>query len=533
MSTVSHQYNPPVFLITILAFFVTTGFAVSQTFSPWTTDNQHLRALSVSTDSIRLPLNLYSLDRLERDRIPDFEHEMRSSALSVSSALPGGFDLFDLETHTSFNSKYPWGGNDTDWWQGVGINVATSFGGRYQWQYGSITVAPLVTFIQNAHFDLVPAAASFSSPFSYFVSRIDAPQRYGDDPLFDVWPGQSEIRFDYRNATIGFGTQSWWIGPTERNAIILSNNAGGFPKLDLGLRPAQTRIGTFEGAFFWGRASESDYFDDDSGNDERLIQGMTVSYAPVFLSGLTLGIHRTVLSYWNNADLEDVLVLFNPNPANNDFGFDARDQRFSITMSWKFPSVGFEAYAEWARNDYSGWQYWLLVPEHTHAFSIGFRKTWGHSPSAFWLLNMEVTELIESRDYEINGLGLNQSGFYNHSQVSQGYTHNGQILGALAGTGADNQYLSLRRYTPWGYFGGFIERRSYNKDYIYGDIVDPDNDINRLNVELTTAVSAGLHIDAVRIEASLAHMRRLNWNYIQDNDVSNFYAIVSTSLMLD
>ena len=72
----------------------------------------------------------------------------------------------------------------------------------------------------------------FSSPWHYGQS-MDLPWRHGDRSFGDVTWGQSSIAADIGPLSIGASTENEWWGPGVRNALILSNNAAGFPKIFL------------------------------------------------------------------------------------------------------------------------------------------------------------------------------------------------------------------------------------------------------------------------------------------------------------
>ena len=54
---------------------------------------------------------------------------------------------------------------------------------------------------------------------------------------------------------------------------------------------------------------------------------------------------------------------------------DSLDQLLSVHARWTFPQVGFEAYVEWARNDFSGnLRDFLVEPDHSSGYTVGFWK---------------------------------------------------------------------------------------------------------------------------------------------------------------
>lgn len=90
--------------------------------------------------------------------------------------------------------------------------------------------------------------------------------------------------------TVGLGTQTIWLGPAKLNPIIHSNNAAAYPKVDIGLRKTDLiipyfgwNIGAIEARGWWGKLSESNWFDNDDNNNENLISGLAMYYQFLFL----------------------------------------------------------------------------------------------------------------------------------------------------------------------------------------------------------------------------------------------------------
>jgi hypothetical protein len=57
--------------------------------------------------------------------------------------------------------------------------------------------------------------------------------------------------------------------------------------------------------------------------------------------------------------------------------------------------------------------------------------------------------------------------FYAHHIITQGYTNQGQWLGAGIGTGGNSQYLGFKLYYPKGYGHIFVQRSNPDLDYTW------------------------------------------------------------------
>ena len=387
-----------------------------------------------------------------------------------------GPDLF-----MSVNTAAPYGQNDGVLWQGRGFNARLKGGARLEGQWVQdhrleLTFLPHFAFSQNARFDFIQPNEVYRYNYRFnFTGRaelfgyhgipfIDAPQRFGNRAFFDWDFGDSEIRYAWRNFTVGFGTQAIWLGPAQLNPILHSNNAPAYPKLDIGLRRqpltlprSQLHVGDFEFRLWWGSLTESAWFDNDPSNDRTLIAGYAFAYSfPSFLRGLTVGYNHIILSK-EPLSLRGFL----------DTGTrGSTDTRISIIIDYLLPIVGFNVYFEWGRDDYSpNLHYYIRYPFHTQAFTFGARKAFRINDRFKGKILLEITNLESSRDYD-RLIGWSTT-FYSHHRVIQGHTNRGQWLGAGIGTGGNSQYLGFTLFHPRGYGNIFFQRRNPDLDYTW------------------------------------------------------------------
>ena len=393
--------------------------------------------------------------------------------------------IYGPEWYNSFNTAAPYGQNDGALWQGKGYNTSLTAGARLEVYGLELTIKPQVNFSQNMSFDYItPNYAKtdkdgnptiFSggaAEYGYYgVTSIDAPQRFGSKPFFTFDWGDTEIRYSWRTLTVGFGTQTIWLGPAQLNPIIHSNNAPSYPKFDIGLRKQRIVIpklgwylGDLELRCWWGKLCESDYFDTIDSNDSNLISGVSAAWSlPWIFKGLTIGINRTMLSKWDDISAYSLFRIYVPK-LGTAAGKDNNDQRFSLTIDYQIPKVGLELYLEWARNDYSpDIDYILRYPFHTQGWTAGIKKSVKFSDSFRGEFLLECTNLESSRDYEL----MWPTTFYAHHIITQGHTNGGQWLGAGIGTGGNSQYIGFKLYHPKGYWNLFFQRNNPDLDYTW------------------------------------------------------------------
>ena len=379
-----------------------------------------------------------------------------------------GVDFFN-----SYNTKAPFGQNDGALWQGRGYNSAISGGFRLEGFGFELTLRPQYSYSQNLPFEIMPS--SWGNGFGYISGCCDAPQRFGEDTLSYFDWGDSEIRWSWNCFTLGFGTQSMWLGPAEINALLLSNNAPTFPKFDAGIRRTEVYLpftdiylGDIEGRMVLGKLHESDYFDTDPTNDENMYLLYSLSYAPPFFPGFSLGFNKVCIAPWNG---DYTKYYLNPFYHGNRLGNVGEDQKASFMFDYSLPLTNTDFYAEIGVDDYpskglSFYEY-ARYPFHTMTYTVGGKQGFkvGKDKQNYLVVNFEWNCTEPSQDYQIWGGAYN---FGNHYQIKQGYTNRGQWLGSGIGYGGNSQYLTATLYSSHGYDKFFIARNNPDNSFIYG-----------------------------------------------------------------
>lgn len=404
------------------------------------------------------------------------------------------------EWYSSYNTANPFGINDGALWQGRGYNTSMTGGLRLEGLGFELTLKPQLSWSQNLEYEIM--ASQRGNGFGHYYYNCDAPQRFGDESFYTYDWGESEIRWSWKTFTLGFGTQSVWLGPNYLHPLLLSNNAATFPKFDMGLRRtsvvipwANWDLGDIEVRFMVGRLTESDYFDDDETNDFTQYVLWSVSYMPSFFSGLTLGANKVCLSNWEDANGLDYL---NPFYARNRwrqdvFGNMGEDQKASVTADWLFDQVGAEFYAEIGIDDYlpEGLDPYAYArfPFHTMSYTVGLQKslTISAKKNLYGKINFEWNNTEPSQDYQMWG----SYNFGTHYQIIQGYTNRGQWLGSGIGYGGNSQYLAFTLYSNHGFDKFFIARNNPDNSYIWG--MCPNTDKTTMAARYFTAYKANFY----------------------------------------
>jgi hypothetical protein len=442
----------------------------------------------------------------------------------------------------SFNTASPYGQNDGALWQGKGYNTSLTAGIRFEFYGIEATIKPNVNFSQNLGFELM--TSNYDSEFGYIWGYaknkgIDKPQRFGDKAFWTFDLGDTEIRYTWKNFTIGFGNQSIWLGPAYINPILHSNNAASYPKLDLGLRKTTIKIpglnwniGDIETRIWTGYLSESQYFDNDESNNHNMIHGFTFAYSPSFVKGLTLFANRIALVKWKWENLKYILPLNqNTHIGETDAG---EDQKMSFGFNWAFPQVGFELYTEIGLDDFvpDGFpKGYIRYPLHTLAYTAGLKKTFNinQEKQIFGELHLEINNSEMSQDFQFQW----PYNFGFHHQITQGYTNKGQLLGTGYGYGGNMQYLDFSVLYPKGKSTFTIARWNPDNNYLYSKAINAKANEDELNDKYFTAFKANFIIGFstlyyitkdFNINGSVLYNLIINNHYENDsNETHNLY----------
>jgi hypothetical protein len=353
------------------------------------------------------------------------------------------------------NSAFPYGSNDGAVWAGKGLTTVLQGGMAVRYGPLSLVLAPIVFRAENESFPLAgdtrPGKTKYADPMGV---GIDLPQRFGDEAYTRIDPGQSTLRIDFPAVTVGISTANQHWGPATTHPLLLGNNAPGFPHVFVGTgRPLDIGIGRVHGRVLLGQLAQSDYFPAPDSVRRRSMSGMVAVFVPRGLPNLELGGARIFQARWSNAGIRGQLgQIFGPffkvsgADPNDQAGGDT-DQRASLFGRWVAPRSGFEFYGEYAREDHN-WDLrdFLLEPDHSAGYVIGFRKAWPISESRLLTLRGEVLNTQPSHLQRVRHQGI----FYAGSTFPQGHAHRGQILGSAAGFGGSGRVLASDYYSPIG-----------------------------------------------------------------------------------
>jgi len=355
--------------------------------------------------------------------------------------------------------------------------------------------------------------------------------------------GNSSIRLNAGPVSIGISSENITWGPSLMNPLLMSAHAPGFLHYTLNSRrPLRTPIGSFEWQWF---ATYLDAIDprynaiaDYSNGDptkRRYFNGAMFSYQPKWLQGLSVGVTRVVQEpaslfeqnkQWN--------LLFNNVARVNDASFDVeiqRDQYASAFLRWVWQPAHAEFYTEWGRNDtYYTMRDFIQQPEHSRAYTYGFRKLFGKEidanrvrnfnkrPQQYWQIISEYTRIQQASTWPVRSAGT----WYVHGGNMPGYTQYGQIMGAPIGSGGNYGMLRVSKFEGWKQIGVQVESTTHN-----GEVFE-DTGLAFTNPSLTKWVDYGFRIlfdypyKNFLISSTVAYTRAFNYQWTQPATATGF-----------
>ncbi len=417
----------------------------------------------------------------------------------------GKLKLLPIDFINNYSSHHPYNRNNGSMIVNRGYQQLISPGIYFEIGPLSVQLKPELIYAENkdydgfweGHYDVI-----WARRYGLW-NRIDMPERFGESAYNKTTFGQSSIRLNYKSFSLGISSENIWWGPSIRNGIMMSNNAQGFNHITLNtIRPLKTFIGNFEFQLVTGRLEPSGFKPPNTEKtyantrlyvpkinqkgeigDWRFFQGYTMTYSPKWVNGLHLGVIRWVQMYGALFDGEYTWINDDPRFKNSKIGwlpifnnflrkndkvqpYEAEtDQAASVFFRWMWQDSKAEIYGEFNYND-AKWNLrdLILDSDHARAVTFGILKLFDskNNPSQFEF-HWEWTQLEQTGSRLIR----NAASWYQHSRVTQGFTNNGEVIGASIGPGSNSQYFSFAKLNKNQRFGLAFEIVDQDNDFYY------------------------------------------------------------------
>ncbi len=443
----------------------------------------------------------------------------RSSIFSAIEFLP--FTLIQES-----NSLHPYGWNDAAMIPAAGYQALMSMGVYARMGKLSVQLEPEIIGALNNSFETFSIGNYDAIWASYYqwLNVSDIPEKFGDNKYKKFSPGQSSIRYNTQNISIGISTENMWWGPGRHSALVMSNNASGFLHATVNsIKPIQTKIGAFEGQIIGGELSNSTILPPDINRslngvllyqpknpDQRYISGMVLTWQPKWVRGLFLGFAKA--SYLYKSDISgivDILPLEGIIQSNSEKQ-NKKSSLGSVFFRYVMPEENAELYAEYGRSDRSASIINLLKDKnYPRGFLLGFRKLSTKKINGSQIeFAFEITQLTLPNSSPINQV----LSWYTNDYVRQGYTNNGKVIGAGIGPGSNSQMIDISWVKGMSKIGFIFERLVHNNDFYYYAFANT-KDYTRHWIDLSTTFHADWKYKRFLFSSEVALIRSLNYEW--------------------
>lgn len=452
----------------------------------------------------------------------------------------GKFLLMPAVAKFQYNSNYAFGVNDGAFIPNRGSQSIVSGGAYFEYGPLSLQLQPELLIAQNKDYKGFPIDHQATVLFYYeYMNRIDMPERFGESSYTRAYLGQSSLRYNFKEYSIGVSSENLWWGPGRRNSLLLGNNAPGFVHLTANTRkPVKTKIGSFEGQLIGGflessgflpplfdyQIQENPVYIPKPEDNKRFMSGLVLTYQPKWVPGLFLGYGSVNHVYRNDInEIGDVLPVFNSRkgPDNIVDNTIAKRQQFSSGFfRWLSPEGRFEFYGEYGtRGNSRHLNDFMITPESGRAFTFGFSHLMSLRKSGhYFQVSSEMTQTGQTIREDIRALKT----WYIHDHVREGYTQNGQVLGAGNGPASNVIFVELAWVNKMNRIGFQMERIVYNNDFYYFRY-EASKDWRNKYVDLVPSLIGDWKFGNVLLNVRLQYVNTLNYKWYLENNPNQYF----------
>jgi hypothetical protein len=491
-------------------------------------------------------------------------------APTVLSFLKGNgkIKILPIDYNIEFNSRHPYNRNNGSMIPNRGYQHILSAGIYAEIGPLSVQLKPEYLYSENKDFEGFGEGPNGHYPLIWkkryqLWNHIDMPERFGEKSINKTLIGQSSIRLNFKGLSLGLSNENIWWGPSIRNSIMMSNHARGFKHITFNTtKPLKTRIGNFEWQVISGRLessgftppnTETGYYNpkiNQQGrtDDWRYLQSLTITYSPKWMPGLSLGFIRWVQMYaalvegkywWMEGNPSWFPAFRNLFRKNDSFGdLEAQtNQAAGLFLRWLWKESNAEIYVEFHHNDSKqNIRDLLLDSDHSRAVTVGLQKVFEISNDNF-LFSWEWTQMEQTASRLVRNAGS----WYEHGWTYDGYTNEGEVLGAGIGPGSNSHYFALSRIRDKEKLGLALEIIDQDNDF-YHLAFSSANDPRRYWKDFNLHVNFSKKYKNLWLSSNLMYSRSLNYQwdlgdtateyYHPGNDVNNFHMTLKLAYLI-
>jgi hypothetical protein len=470
----------------------------------------------------------------------------------------GKIKILPIDYNIEFNSHHPYNRNNGSMIPNRGYQHIISPGIYAEIGPLSIQLKPEHLFSQNKDFEGFGEGPNGHYPVIWaerynLWNTIDMPERFGESSISKTLIGQSSIRLNFKGLSLGVSNENIWWGPSIRNSIMMSNHARGFKHITFNTtKPFKTKIGNFEWQVISGRLESSGFLPANSDfqyagtniyvpkvnqlgetNDWRYLQGYTITFSPKWVSGLSIGFIRWVQGYsalfkgkyrWMDGSptwFPAFSNLFRKNDKSVDYETQT-NQAAGLFFRWLWKDSKAEIYADFHHNDSKeNIRDLLLDSDHSRAVTVGLQKVFEINNDNY-LFSWEWTQMEQTA----SKLLRNAKWWYMHEYTYDGYTNEGEVLGASIGPGSNSHFFALNRIRDKEKLGIALEIIDHDNDFYheaFSNNTGFGGDYRRYWKDYNLHINFSKKYNRFWLSSNLMYSRSLNYQWDLDDTATEYY----------
>ncbi len=457
------------------------------------------------------------------------------------------WDGINFIYNIQLNSTTPSGFNDGTLYPSIGSQNRFSVGSRFTKKNFEINIQPEFVTARNIN---PPVFLGNKEDGNYWAryylhiqNNIDYYTQFGRKPIMNLFPGQSYIAYHLNNFTFGISSENQWWGPGSRNSLMMTNTAPGFYHGYIKTnKPIETKWGSFEGKAIVGQLDVPDLppIEDSlmrtiwaggiirKNKSLRHIEGFNINWQPKWIPNFYIGYTYFSQSYILNRNIigKKLGLLSNDRP---------KQQLGAFVFRFVLPKDHAEFYAEIGQPNQAVSPWRFFGDSVRTGFVVGARKLFPIGKKGAYLkLYSEFTQLQLMNPALVINLkepfgGPMVTSWYTSNQIRQGYTHQGQMLGASIGPGSNSQSIGLSWHKGKNKIGLFIERVANNNDF-YTYQYFGSTYYNRYFININKGFELQYQVNKkLLLAASAMQTSSLNYRWVRE-DLPNLSFSESSSL---
>lgn len=430
------------------------------------------------------------------------------------------------------NSFLPVSFNDGNFFPSRGWQERYSLGANFRYKFLEINFQPEIIIAQNKPQDFFAGDVGnyWARYYQLVRNNIDDFRSVGFGKKIDTTTlGQTYISLNFGKVSFGGSNQNIWWGPSLRNSLMFTNTSAGFQHLFFNSnKPIETPIGNLEFSGILGRIDSTRFEDPDDPymrtmweggmikkkNIPRIVSGFILTLQPKFFKNTYIGYAISKQFYEHDFnEYNQSYTLFSKDKPKMELGV--------LMFRFSLPKNHAEFYAEIGQPEKAPWPWKYFGDSVRTGFVIGIRKFVPlrnnnfifEFSTEFTQLELMNPRLIFNRDPRADGPQFNS--WYTSPIIRQGYSNDGQLMGANIGPGSTSQMIGLALRYKKNRLGIKVEKIVYNYDFYYfnylSDVIG-SGWFDRVWIDLNRSLDLQLYLSK-KLYITANYMLTDSWNY--------------------